>query len=75
MYTKAYNDTEIFKDYLDVCDGNITYDELVDKYNLTHLLVEKGTLIDNYIKDDDGYKELYSDEYFVLYEVKIVELL
>lgn len=75
MYTKAYNDTEIFKDYLEVKSGKITYDELTDKYGLTHFLIDKDSLIDNYMRNDDGYKELYSDDYFVLYEVVRVEAL
>ena len=75
MYTKAYNDTEIFKDYIEVYRGIVAYDKIVDKYNLTHLLVNKDSIIDNYMKNDDGYKELYSDDYFVLYEVVRVEAL
>lgn len=75
MYTKAYNDTEIFKDYIEVYRGSVAYDKIVDKYNLTHLLVNKDSIIDNYMKNDDGYKELYSDNYFVLYEVVRVEAL
>lgn len=73
MYTRAYNDTDVYQDFINVIKGKTSYMECFEKYKITHVLVPKESLVETYISCDDGYKELYSDEYFVLYEVKRLE--
>ncbi len=74
MYTKAYNDTTVYQDFIDLSKGELLYDDMVKKYNLTHLLIDKDEWIHNYIEKDNNYKIIYEDEYFILFEVLNVSM-
>ncbi len=68
VYCCEFADTEVFKDYIAVTCGHSHYKDIFDKYAFTHILLEKDDFIDIYIKDDSNYKEIYSDDYYVLYK-------
>lgn len=42
--------------------------ELISKYEFDGFLIEKGTAIHNYIKDNTDYKEICEDENYILYK-------
>ena len=44
------------------------YDDKFNEYGITHVLIKKGSKLNMLIKRNDNYKELYSDNNFVLYE-------
>lgn len=68
VYCSEFNDTDIFYDYIQVSDGLKHYDDVFEKYDFTHILLEKDEPAELYIKYDEDYKEIYSDKVFVLYE-------
>lgn len=48
------------------------YEEILDHYDITHLLLYKSKPILNYLKLDKNYKEIYSDDFYVIIERKTV---
>lgn len=73
LYTPEFNknkDKDIFSDYIKVSGGNIYYDEIFDKYNITHLLIPNNTRINLFISRDSNYEQLYKDDNFVIYSRK-----
>ena len=70
IYCKEFNNTTILEDEKDLHTGAKNYTEIFNKYNITHVLVPENSLIDVYIYEDNNYRKIYSDEYFVLYEKK-----
>ncbi len=38
------------------------------KYDITHVIIGKNTKLNMFLSRDDKYIELYSDDYFVVYE-------
>lgn len=71
MYTEEENPKcTVLKDWLSVINGEKNYQEIFDKYNITHVLVTNGELINNYIYKDENYNLIYDDDLFSLYEKK-----
>jgi hypothetical protein len=69
IFTKRINKkADIFTDYCNVMSGRLYYSDFISKYSFTHLLVDKGRLLDNCLANDKYYIKAYSDEYFVLYK-------
>ena len=58
----------VLEDWLNVVNGNINYNEIFNKYQITHVLVTNMELINLYIFDDEDYKLIYQDDNFSLYE-------
>lgn len=70
LYTKEFSgfDYDIFDDYEYITTN---YQRKFEDYNITHVLTykdEKDNLFYNLIKNDNNYKKLYEDKYFVFYE-------
>ena len=68
VYCSEFNGTDIFYDFIQVTTGNVHYDKVFDKYDFTHILLKVKDKPQQYIGNDDNYKELYKDEYYILYE-------
>lgn len=68
MYAKEFNDTTILEDWCDLSSGNESYKKIFDKYEITHALLYKTEIINNYIKEDAEWNIIYQDDVFVLYE-------
>lgn len=68
VYCSEFNDTDIFYDFIQITNGYKHYDEVFEKYDFTHILLMKDETIQQYICKDSKYKQLYEDEYYVLYE-------
>ena len=49
------------------------YENVFDKYDITHVILKKNTKLNMIIKKDENYKELYSDDNFVVYERNITD--
>lgn len=66
---------DIFMDFIEVSGIAKYYEPLFDDYKMTHIITYKNSklamLINN--RSDDKYKEIYSDKYFVIYEIKRAE--
>lgn len=70
MYCKEFNDTNILNDYYQMSIGKVSYNEIFEKYGITHALLYKDEVINTYLKMDNEYKLLYEDDNFVFYEKK-----
>lgn len=71
LYTPEFNgdkDKDIFTDFLNVSSLSVHYEDIFDKYEITHLLIPSNARMNTFIKKDDNYKELYKDDNFVIYE-------
>ena len=64
-----YKGRDIFSDYINISNISTYYETKFDKYDITHVLIRKNSKLNMFLsRDEDTYKELYSDDNFVLYE-------
>ena len=69
MYTEEFNHgVTILEDWLKATHGEIHYKEIFEKYEITHVLLEKSDLINIYIQYDSEWENIYEDDVFVIYE-------
>lgn len=71
LYAPEFNGkNDIFTDFLDISGLNIMdVQHKLNEYNFTHLLFKKNSRLGIYIKlKPDQYKEIYKDDYFIIYE-------
>lgn len=73
VYCSEFNNTDIFYDFIELSNGQIYYEDVFQKYDFTHILLQDGDIVKNYIEHDTNYKVLYEDEYYSLYERTIHE--
>lgn len=74
IFTEEFNPgTTILADWLSASKGYLNYNELFDKYGITHALLYNDEIINTYIKYDKNYKLIYQDDSFSLYEKLNVE--
>ena len=61
---------DIFMDFINVSSIGDFYEDIFEKYNITHALMPADTKIAMIIDKtkDSNYKKIYSDDYFVIYE-------
>lgn len=69
VYDPAFNgwEDDIFRDFINLTDAN-NYEEKFEHYGITHLLIYKNSTLDKVLRNDENYKELYSDSNFKIYE-------
>ncbi len=70
LYQPAFsgNNLNVFDDYMKLIDnGDI---ELIDKYDITHILIYTGDWLAARLTGDSSYDELYRDDNMVLFGVK-----
>lgn len=62
---------DIFMDFMNISNINTYYDTKFDEYEMTHVITFKNSklamLINN--RGDSKYKEIYSDNRFIIYEI------
>ena len=72
LYAPEFSGKEedIFMDFIDVSSIGVFYEDIFEKYDITHLIMYKNAKINMIIEEtnDPNYKELYKDKYFVIYE-------
>ena len=68
VYCDNFNDTKVLEDWDKTRSGKVSYKETFEKYGITHALLYKDEVINQYICDDEDYNLLYEDDYFVFYE-------
>lgn len=61
---------DIFSDFIDTSNIGTFYEDTMEKYGITHVINYKNSKMNMIITEtkDKNYKELYSDDYFVIYE-------
>ena len=73
LYSPEFNgdeDRDIFTDFIDTSGLSKFYEDTFYKYGITHIIVPKKSKVNFVITktNDDNYKELYSDDNFIIYE-------
>lgn len=72
LYSPEFNNTgnDIFMDFIETSGISKFYEDVFKKYDITHVITYKNSKTNMIIvkTDDKNYKELYSDENFVIYE-------
>ena len=61
---------DIFMDFISVSSLGDFYEDIFEKYNITHAIMYKNSKMSMIIDEtkDPNYKKIYSDKYFVIYE-------
>ena len=74
LYSPEFNkDVTVFNDFLDLSSGNDNFEETLDKYQITHMIMYKNAKLRTIIKQNkEEYNLLYEDDYFCIYERKKV---
>ena len=72
---KVKDGKDIFMDFINVSNIGTYYDTVFDKYEMTHVITTKASKIAMLIskRNDSKYKEVYSDDRFVIYEINRTE--
>lgn len=69
IFTPEFNEgCTILEDWYSAENGQVNYKEIFEDYNITHVLVNNGSIIDNYIAYDNEWKVIYDIGTFMLYE-------
>lgn len=63
-------DEDVFSDFINTSSVSSFYEDTFEKYNITHVIITKKSKTNMIITKtkDINYKELYSDDNFVVYE-------
>ena len=61
---------DIFMDFIETSNISKFYEDTFEKYDITHVITYKNSKMNMIITktNDENYKELYSDKYFVVYQ-------
>lgn len=69
IFTEEFNPgTTILNDWLSADSGLVNYEDIFEKYNITHALLTNDEIINMYICKDSNWKLVYQDDIFLLYE-------
>ena len=69
MYTEQENKgCSVLSDWLLVEDGSSDYQEIFEKYQISHILVENSSKLNRSLSEDNQYQVIYQDNLYVLYE-------
>lgn len=70
VYDPQFNgwEDDIFRDFINMSNACNNYEEKFEHYGITHLLIYKNSTLDKVLRLDTNYKELYSDDNFIVYE-------
>ena len=73
LYSPEFNGMpakDIFMDFIDTSNIGLFYEDIFEKYDITHVITYENSKMNMIITktNDTNYKELYKDNYFVIYE-------
>jgi len=69
LYTPEFNEgVNIFEDCLEVYSTNGKYEDILEDYGATHIMITKNGRLNALLKDDENYNCIYTDEHFKIYE-------
>lgn len=63
-----YEGRDIFSDYINISSIGTYYETKFEEYDITHVIVVKKSKLNMFLSRNSDYKELYSDNNFVIYE-------
>ena len=69
LYTPEFNPgCTVFDDFLNISNIGTYYENKFDEYNITHVICFKNAKLNMFLSRNYEYKELYSDDRFIIYE-------
>ncbi len=71
LYSPEFNgnyEKDIFSDFIDANNIGRYYEDIFDKYEITHVMQYKNSRLNLFLSRNKRYKEIYSDSNFVIYE-------
>lgn len=73
LFLTGINQREnILGEFIRLNKGSVYYEEVLEKYSFTHLLIEKGnTILESYLPYDENWETAYEDENYVLFQRKL----
>lgn len=63
-----YEGRNIFSDYINISSIGTYYETKFEEYDITHVILVKKAKLNMFLSRNADYKELYSDDNFVIYE-------
>lgn len=60
----------IMQEYLKLQSGDLYYKDVLNKYQFTHLLVDRDDLLNTYLPNDADYLRVYQDETYSIFQRK-----
>ena len=73
LYAPEFSEKQddIFSDFIDTSSIGKFYGDIFKKYDMTHVITYKNSKVNMIITktEPEKYKELYQDDYFVIYEI------
>ena len=74
LYTPEFNPgCTVFDDFLNISNIGTYYENEFEEYDITHVICYKNAKLNMFLSRNYEYKELYSDEKFVVYERDVEE--
>lgn len=80
LYAPEFNTTtgkvedgkDIFTDFINASNLNVFYENIFEKYDITHIILYRNSKINSIIcnTNDGTYNSLYEDDYFAIYEIE-----
>ena len=73
LYSPEFNEgVDVFTDFIQSSNLNVYFEDIFEKYNITHVILYRNSKINMIIEDAklDNYKLLKKDKYFVFYEIE-----
>ena len=71
LYTPEFNkECTVFDDYTDAESGKVYFEDIFEKYNITHIILNKSNALYTYVNGANNvrYNLLYSDDNFAVFE-------
>ncbi len=70
LYDPIFSEKQenIFVDYMKTAGMQIWYEEVFQKYDITHVITKREVPLNIFLQRDINYKKLYDDGTFVIYE-------
>lgn len=69
LYTPEFNPgCTVFDDFLNISNIGTYYENKFAEYNITHVICFKNAKLNMFLSRNYEYKELYSDDRFIIYE-------
>ena len=65
---RKYHGQDIFSDFMNISSIATYYDTKFNEYDITHVMTKTNTKLNMLLSRDDGYKQIYKDDNFIIYE-------
>ena len=62
-----YEGRDIFSDYISASNISKYYENIFQKYDITHVILKRNTKLNMLLSKDDNYEEIYKDDNFIIY--------